>query len=88
VETEPVLSLIDSRQDIARRHYAELVNQGKGYEPDNALEQEGAIEAFCAKLAKLFPRLYDKVARKNRSQEDKAEGKHSRGTNFFKKIAR
>jgi putative transposase len=60
-------------KDIARQHYAELVNQGKCCEPDNALEQEGAIEAFCAKLARLFPRLYDKVARKNRSQEEKAE---------------
>ncbi len=74
VDTDLVLSLIDSRKDIARRHYADLVHQGENCEPDNALEQEGAIEAFCSRLAKLFPRLYDKVARKNRSQEGKADG--------------
>lgn len=41
---------------------------------ENALEQEGAIVTLCFELAKLFPQLYAKVARKNRSHEEKAEG--------------
>jgi len=74
VDTEPVLSLIHHQKDIAKGRYAELVDQGGDHQPENALEQEGAIEAFCSKLSKMFPRLYEKVARKNRSQEEKAEG--------------
>jgi putative transposase len=73
VDPEQVLSLIHPQKNISKKHYAELVRQGGDHQPENALEQEGAIETFCSKLSKLFPKLYNKVARENRSQEDKAE---------------
>ena len=68
VDPGPVLSLIDPQSDTARAHYAEVVDAGREHHPENALEQEGAIESFCTKLARLFPALFEKILNKHRLQ--------------------
>ncbi len=71
VQPGPVLALIDPDQDQAREHYAAIVRQAKQEQPNNALEQEGAIEQFLARLIEMFPRLFKRVAKKSRTQESK-----------------
>ena len=64
----PVLQLVDEDPARARQEYRQLLQRGRGEEPENALELEGAIERFCLRLAKIFPNLFQKLGRK--SSED------------------
>ena len=64
IDPAPVLKLVDEDQARARRGYRQLLKKARGEEPENALEQEGAIERFCVRLAELFPKLFKKLGRK------------------------
>jgi len=64
IDPEPVLKLIHDDEYMARRNYREILQKAHGTEPDNALEQEGAIEKFCVRLAEIFPRLFGRLGSK------------------------
>ena len=70
VEAGPVLELVDKDLSTARREYSRLLRHCSGVDQDNALEQEGAIEKFCVRLADMFPSLFGKLAGTS-EQEDK-----------------
>jgi len=61
INPEPILQLVHGDGSAARRSYEDIVEKGRGAEPDNALEQEGAIETFCVRLAEMFPTLFKKL---------------------------
>jgi putative transposase len=62
VDPKPILQLIDEDKVTARKEYTQLLKQAQGAEPDNALEQEGAIEKFCVRLAEKFPTLFGRLS--------------------------
>ncbi len=64
IDSKPVLKLIHDDEHTARRQYREILQKAHGNEPDNALEQEGAIEKFCLRLAEFFPRLFGRLGSK------------------------
>jgi len=64
IDPEPVLKLIHDDVYMARSNYREILQKAHGTEPDNALEQEGAIEKFCVRLAEIFPRLFGRLGSK------------------------
>ena len=66
VDPQPLLQLIDEDESTARKEYAQLLQQACGIEPDNALEQEGAIERFCVRLAEKFPALFGRLGGKGK----------------------
>ncbi len=66
VDPNFVLGLMDDQLETSREHYSLMIKQAHGYEPDNALEQEGAIEKFCIRLSEMFPRLFNRLAGKPR----------------------
>lgn len=68
VNPDPVLSLVDDDPAMARTHYALLVHKGFEAQPDNALEQETAIERFLTRLAAMFPWLFKRAAVKDQAQ--------------------
>ena len=70
VSPDFILSLIDPDPDPAREHYSRLLRESGGFEPDNVLEQETAIEKLVSKLADIFPWLFKKEVLK----EGNAEG--------------
>ncbi len=71
IDPWPVLQLVDEDPARARQEYRQLLNSSRGEEPENALEQEGAIERFCVRLAEIFPGLFKKLGRK--SGEDQGQ---------------
>ncbi|MFO7717773.1 MAG: transposase [Desulfohalobium sp.] len=62
IDPGPILQLVDEEESSARKEYAQLLQQARGAEPDNALEQEGAIERFCMRLAEKFPALFGRLS--------------------------
>ena len=70
VDPGPVLKLVDEDPALARRGYRQLLEKARGKEPENALEQEGAIEKFCVRLSEIFPSLYRKITRKSGKDQD------------------
>ena len=66
IDPEPILTSIHPRSAEARKEYEKLLLRGRELQPDNALEQEGAIESFCSKLASVFPALFRRVAGKDK----------------------
>jgi len=64
IDPEPVLKLLHDDEQRARRNYREILQKAHDTEPDNALEQEGAIERFCVRLAEMFPRLFKRLGSK------------------------
>ncbi len=71
IDPKPVLNLIHDEEHIARRQYREILHKAHGTEPDNALEQEGAIEKFCIRLAEIFPGLFGRlVSKKTRNVKE------------------
>ena len=70
IDPRPVLKLLDEDLTRARQEYRQLLKRARGEEPENALEQEGAIERFCLRLAEIFPSLYKKLAGKSGNNLD------------------
>lgn len=68
VDPLPLLHLIDADPSRARAEYAKILQYSRGAEPDNALEQEGAIEKFCIRLAEMFPSLFGRLSGKSGSK--------------------
>jgi len=62
VDPQPVLRLVHEDGATARRKYKQLMLGVQGAEPDNALEQEGAVERFCMQLSRMFPQLFNRLA--------------------------
>ena len=72
IDPGPVLCLLDENEEIARKHYELILAKGSSSEPENILEQEGAIEKFCLRLASIFPGVFDRIrSRKKIKTEDK-----------------
>lgn len=65
-----VLALLGDNRRQARRDYAAMITEGKQRQPDNALEQEGAIERFLLKLLDVFPSLFKEAAKRGRGKSD------------------
>lgn len=72
IDPGPVLKLLDEDPARARQEYRQLLKKGRGEEPDNALEHEGAIERFCIRLAELFPSLFQKLGKKADRDQDQS----------------
>ncbi len=68
VDPGPVLQVIDSDQSAARKKYGLILRKALGAGPDHTLEQNGAIEKFCIRLADIFPDLFTKISK--RAHED------------------
>ncbi len=68
VDPSPVLELLDGDPASARKEYFDILRHAQGMEPDNAQEQEGAIERFCVHLADKFPSLFRKLTGKPEKQ--------------------
>ena len=73
VDPEPVLSVIDPDMGQARQEYSRLVQSGSDLQPENAFEQEGAIEKFCNRLASVFPNLFARIGRKKSLQDESGQ---------------
>jgi putative transposase len=65
VNPQPVLKLVHDDEPEARKQYKVILKTAHTSELDNALEQEGAIEKFCVRLAEIFPRLFKKLGKKS-----------------------
>jgi len=61
VDPDFILRLLSKGEMKKREEYRRLLMQGGGIETDHVLEQEDAIERFCAKLVSMFPRLFKQV---------------------------
>ena len=72
IDPGPVLRLLDENEEIARKHYELILAEGSSSESENILEQEGAIEKFCVRLASLFPGLFGRIRtrKKNKSKDE------------------
>lgn len=71
VDPGPVLALLDEQdQAQARKHYATILQEASQEEPENALEQEGAITGLLSRLASMFPRLFKKMAKSGGQEGD------------------
>jgi putative transposase len=68
VDPNPILELIDPDPCTARAEYSQLLHHAHGAEPENAMEQEGAIEKFCVRLADMFPSLFKHLAGRLRKE--------------------
>jgi len=64
VDPLPVLALLCEDPQTARKQYSLILGKGRDAQPENALEQEGAVERFCLRLAELFPAFFKKIAGK------------------------
>ena len=73
IDPHPILKLLDDDTSAACASYSRILQKGQGSEPENALEQEGAIEMFCKVLSGLFPSLFRKVAEKKSTSMEPAE---------------
>ena len=69
VDPKPVLRILDEDISKAKQDYSNILSGGQGAEPQNALEQEGAIEKFCIRLAGLFPQIFRRIAEKSSQRE-------------------
>lgn len=78
VDPEPVLRMLDEDMSKAKQDYSRIVQDGQGAEPENALEQEGAIERFCIRLAGLFPQIFRRLTEKS-AQRQAAQATHTKG---------
>jgi len=65
VDTSTLFELLNEDPGEAKGYYSRILNGACGAEPENALEQEGAIESFCHRLAGLFPDLFRRARGKN-----------------------
>jgi putative transposase len=74
VDPQPVLSLVSDNQQTARTQYALLLKGGMDTRPENAMEQEGAVERFCLRMAERFPAIFRKIARAGTSAPLKQSG--------------
>ena len=74
IDPDPILRLVHEDKTAARAEYSRLLREGGKAEPDNALEQEGAIETFCLRLAEIFPSLFKKLAGKGSGNNDGDSG--------------
>lgn len=70
VDPNPILRLLDEDNKTAQAEYSKILQGAQGAQPDNALEQEGAIEKFCKRLTELFPALFRNIAKKQNQIED------------------
>ena len=75
VDPLPILQLVDNDPDTARTEYSQILGCSQGAEPENALEQEGAVEKFCTRLAAMFPTLFHKLAGRPGKDARGEEGK-------------
>lgn len=75
VDPLPILQLVDPDPDTARTEYSQILGCSRGAEPENVLEQEGAIEKFCTRLAEMFPSLFHKLAGRPEKEAKGEEGK-------------
>ena len=62
IDPHPILELLNEEAPEARRQYEQILQQAQGSEPENALEQEGAIEKFCLRLAEMFPSVFRRLS--------------------------
>ncbi|MFN2266711.1 MAG: transposase [Desulfonatronovibrio sp.] len=69
VDPRPVLQLVHDHESPARSHYGQILKQAHGYEPENALEHEGAVEKFCIRLAEVFPKLFARLGNKSEKSQ-------------------
>ena len=64
VDTGPVLRLVDADQAAARKKYGLILRKALGARPDHVLEQNGAVEEFCIRLADIFPDLFTGISKR------------------------
>jgi putative transposase len=69
VDPGPVLGLVNQDQAKARARYKQILSKAHGVEPENALENQGAIEKFCIRLAEIFPALFKRLGGKSVEKE-------------------
>ncbi len=73
VDPGPVLRLLDKNEKSARKEYNRILEKDEVFDAaDNILEQEGAIEKFCLRLAAVFPRLFNRVRSEGKSSNKDA----------------
>lgn len=65
------MRLIDADGSTARKKYGLILKKALGARPDHNLEQNGAIEEFCIRLADFFPDLFTEISK--RAAEDQGE---------------
>lgn len=70
VDPGPVLRLLDKNQKEARKEYNRILEQNEALDADNILEQEGAVEKLCLRLAAVLPGLFKRIR-----SGDKVSGK-------------
>ncbi len=70
IDSSHVLQLVHDDESTARKQYRQILKRAQGEEPDNALEQEGAIEGFCLRLAQIFPRVFGKLGRRDEGEQN------------------
>jgi putative transposase len=66
IDASFVLSLLTKSSLEAKQKYRLLLKQGSALRTGYVLEEEDAIERFCAKLSSMFPSLFKGVERKKR----------------------
>lgn len=71
----PVLRILNEDISKAKQDYSSILHGGQGAEPQNALEQEGAIEKFCIRLAGLFPQLFRRITEKSTQRQAAASSR-------------
>ena len=69
VNPSPILELVDEDGHKARREYRQILDKAIGAEPNNALEQEGAVEKFCIRLSEIFPSLFKRLGKKEKNEQ-------------------
>ncbi len=64
IDPGPVLRLVDADQSAARKKYGLIMRKALGVRPNHILEQDGAIEEFCIRLADIFPDLFTGISKR------------------------
>jgi len=72
VDPGPVLALLEKDEAQAKKYYSTIVHEARNEPPDNALEQEGAIEKFLFTLIQMFPRLLNRIGRQKQNAKEPA----------------
>ena len=66
INPEFVLEMLGYKNRDKKTAYDMLLRRGLEINPGHVLEQENSIEQFCAKLSKLFPRLFQWVEKRKK----------------------
>lgn len=73
VDPRPVLELLDQDRIIAVRQYEFLLREGRSAKQENLFEKQGAVENFCGRLGKMFPSIFERIAKTWSTEFEKNE---------------